>query len=365
MFDYPQELQRRIDQFAEYLKKMYHRSHKEVCGSCFMIFSEDSPTSSSDAPALTEAAKPSLELVASGFDDAGIASITLNDDSVFIELPDEGWKEDDSQKRFIQFSFEKNWFCMDMPIQTLYRAEAEKIVRSRHGFFYLRDRPEFTLNEEDVDGYDPFRKVYVYGDEDSAAEDMAFIFFQVWRFPVDWQFYVKASAFGDKKTDWEWGTPIPHGDDLITSRFSDENVNVPSQPPSKFGPTTIEIVPGKSIGPFQFGMTSDEVAQVLRVFTNGEASLSDLMIEVRFDSECRCCELRIQIFNNPNTITLNGQTVSNNQESLIELFAEIYPDAELRRSYACREWPSLGVSAVKWESSDDWIDSLFLVPVPH
>jgi hypothetical protein len=37
---------------------------------------------------------------------------------------------------------------------------------------------------------------------------MAFIFFQVWGFPVDWRFYVKAAAFGDKKTDWEWGTPI-------------------------------------------------------------------------------------------------------------------------------------------------------------
>ena len=208
MFDFPRELQRRIDQFAEYLKRMYHRSHDEVCGSCFIIFQEDSPTGSSDEPALAEAAKPSLELVAAGFDDAGIASITLDDDSVFVELPDDGWKADDSQRRFIQFSFEEDWFCMDLPLQTLYRAEAEQIVRSRHGFFYLRDRPEFTLNEEDVEGYDPFRKIYIYGDEDSAAEDMAFIFFQVWRFPVDWRFFVNASAFGDKETDWEWGTPI-------------------------------------------------------------------------------------------------------------------------------------------------------------
>jgi hypothetical protein len=208
MLDYSQELARRIEQFAGYLKKMYHRAHEQVHGPCFIIFEERPPSHGPGDAELTEAVKPVLELVMAGFDDAGIASITVTDDSPMIELPDEGWKEDDSQNRFVQFSIEKNWFCLDMPIQTLYRAEAEQILRCRKGFFYLRDRPQFRLTEEDVDGYDPFRKVYIYGDEQSAAEDMAFIFFQVWRFPVDWRFYVKAAAFGDKKTDWEDGTPL-------------------------------------------------------------------------------------------------------------------------------------------------------------
>jgi hypothetical protein len=97
---------------------------------------------------------------------------------------------------------------MDMPLQTLYRAEAEKILQSRNGFFYLSDRPQFTLKEEDVDGFEPFRKIYVYGDEESAAKDMAFIFFQVWRFPIDWCFYVTADAFGNKETNWENSKPI-------------------------------------------------------------------------------------------------------------------------------------------------------------
>lgn len=208
MLDYSQELQRRIGQFAGYLKKMHHRAHEEVHGSCFIIFEELPPTNGSGDAALSEAAKPALELVVAGFDDAGITSVTVSDDRSLAELPDDGWKEDDSSARFIQFSIEKDWFCLDMPIQTLYRAEAEQILRCRKGFFYLRNRPQFTLKEEDVEGYDPFRKVYIYGDEEFAAEDMAFIFFQVWRFPVDWQFYVKAAAFGDKKTDWEWGTPV-------------------------------------------------------------------------------------------------------------------------------------------------------------
>lgn len=208
MFDYSEELARRIGQFAGYLKKMHHRAHEQVHGSYFIIFEERHPSKGSGESALAETIKPVLEFVVAGFDDAGIDSVTITDDSSLIELPGEGWKEDDSSSRFVQFSIEKDWFCLDMPLQTLYRAEAEQILRCRKGFFYLRDQPQFTLKGEDVEGYDPFRKVYIYGDEESAAEDMAFILFQVWRFPVDWRFYVRAAAFGDKKTDWEDGTPL-------------------------------------------------------------------------------------------------------------------------------------------------------------
>ena len=159
MFDYRQELERRIDQFAGYLKTMHHRAHDEVHGPCFIIFSERPPLGGADEPSLSESVKPALELVVSAFDDAGISSVTITEDILELDLPDEGWREDNSQDRFIQFSIERDWFCMDLPLQTLFRIEAEKILRSRNGFFYLRDRPEFTLKGEDVDGYDPFRKV--------------------------------------------------------------------------------------------------------------------------------------------------------------------------------------------------------------
>jgi hypothetical protein len=129
------------------------------------------------------------------------------DEVVTPNLPDEGWREDPSSNRFIQFSFERNWFCMDMPISTLFRAEAEEILSRRSGFFYLRDRQQFTLYQEDVKGHDPFRKVYVYSDEESAAEDMAFVLFKVWKFPIDSRFYVTAAAFSGKK-DWESGVQI-------------------------------------------------------------------------------------------------------------------------------------------------------------
>ncbi|MFG0335746.1 MAG: hypothetical protein ACF8TS_20490, partial [Maioricimonas sp. JB049] len=60
---------------------------------------------------------------------------------------------------------------------------------------------------EDVDGWDPFRKVYVYGDEEAAGEDTAHIFFAVWNFPVDATLYVTAASF-DGQHKWEDDHPI-------------------------------------------------------------------------------------------------------------------------------------------------------------
>jgi hypothetical protein len=204
MFDYRGELERRIAQFAGYLRPMYYRSHEIAQGSCFMIFEERRPNGVSDAE-LVEKRVIALQAVQSAFGEAGFMADDL--DSPTVSLPDDGWRGDDSLRRFVQFSFENRWFCLDMPIQTLFRPEAEEILRYRKGFFYLSDRKEFTLYEEDVEGFDPFRKIYVYGDEESAAEDMAFIFFQVWKFPVESRLYVSAAAFNGEH-DWEKGVPI-------------------------------------------------------------------------------------------------------------------------------------------------------------
>ena len=184
---YAELLRRRVDQFAFQLRQMDHRAHDEAKGSCFIIFEERKrpgcATSSQSARALLAAS------VGRGATD--------DHDAVLEGISDDAWRQDDSMNRFVQFSIEKNWFCMDLPLQTLFKPEASRILRDRSGFFYLRDHPEFTLKAEDVDGYDPFRKVYLYGDEKSAAEDMAYIFFSVWNFPPDSQLYVTASAFGD------------------------------------------------------------------------------------------------------------------------------------------------------------------------
>lgn len=204
MFDYRSELERRIAQFAGFLQPMYHRAHEIAHGPCFMIFEERRPEGSSDA-ALVEKRELALQSIQSAFGEFGF---TADEDcSASDGLPEEGWRGDDSLTRFIQFSFENKWFCIDMPIQTLFRPEAEEILRYRKGFFDLADRKQFTLYGEDVEGHDPFRKIYLYGDDQSAAEDMAFVFFQVWKFPVDSRLYVSCEAFGGKH-QWEQGVSI-------------------------------------------------------------------------------------------------------------------------------------------------------------
>lgn len=173
-----------------------------------MIFSEQDPNFTfDDDPALgaTLELEPMILRLESGDRDG----CTIEDDSSLTAIPNEDGTEREICKRFIQFSFEEKWFCVDMPRPTLEPSEAEQILRDRTGYFYLRTRPEFTLYGENVDGLDPFRKIYPYGDEQIAAEDMAFVFFHVWKFPLDWRFFVQSSAFGHEKgLDWETGTPL-------------------------------------------------------------------------------------------------------------------------------------------------------------
>jgi len=105
-------------------------------------------------------------------------------------------------RRFIQFSFEKDCFHLDIPRIVLARGEAEQIRSERQGFFYLAEGPEFTLHQEDVEGHHPFRTVYFYGDERAAAEDTAYILFRVWELPLSCPLAISAAAFSGKY-HWE------------------------------------------------------------------------------------------------------------------------------------------------------------------
>ena len=146
------------DEFARYLKMMNERAHAQAHGSCFLIFETQAPGTP-------------------------------------------------GKNRYVQFSFERRCFCLDMPRETLRRSEAQRILRERSGFFYLRDRPRFTLRGEEVGDTDPFRKVFIYGEERIAAQDTAYIFFQVFRLPSDSPLYVSAASFSGPQ-QWELGEPI-------------------------------------------------------------------------------------------------------------------------------------------------------------
>jgi hypothetical protein len=99
---------------------------------------------------------------------------------------------------------------VDLPNATIYPQEAEQILRCRQGFYWAKSRTDLRWvrrNWELMVKYNPLQKVYLYRDEESAAEDMAFILFQIWHFPVDSPFYVKAASFHTNHR-FEWGKRI-------------------------------------------------------------------------------------------------------------------------------------------------------------
>ncbi len=184
MATYGDEKRRRIEQFAQHLRLMGLRRQKVVKGDCFTIFDESAPAGAG-APVIKESVAIRVDCLgnggpASGGDDSG-------------EIPLENWSPAEPF-RFIQVAFRQDCFYMELPNSTLFRHEAELILQQRPGFYWAKDRPDLRWVRrfwKDMLTWDPLQKIYLYHDEESAAEDMAFIMFQVWKFPVDWRWYIK------------------------------------------------------------------------------------------------------------------------------------------------------------------------------
>ena len=187
---YLDEKRRRIEQFARYLRLMRLRRQNIVKRNCFAIF-EEAPPDNADAPHIEE----SVALVADCRGNAGWGWEGDQRGSEEVPLPDRSGNE---SFRYIQLAFHRDSFVLDIPKNTLFLPEAEQILRQRPGFYYAQNRRDLwwiAANWKDTVEWDPLQKVYLYGDEESAAEDMAFIMFQVWKFPVDWTWYVRATSF--------------------------------------------------------------------------------------------------------------------------------------------------------------------------
>jgi hypothetical protein len=152
------ERNRRVDQIAQHLKLMQERRQAEAKGSCFLICDAKNDM---DEARLSERGTTST----------------------------------------VQFCFKDKWFAMDIPNAHLQPADARKILR-RRGFYREADRPDVALsNKQQVVDFDPIGKKYIYGDEREAAEDAAYVLFDVWRLPVDAGLLV--SAFSSEGSNWE------------------------------------------------------------------------------------------------------------------------------------------------------------------
>lgn len=158
---------------------------KDSDGDCFIFFDDQAPEALDSSRRKARVGTTVLESAVAG-------SIGMTDRGYGIDLysnddSEHGWRGDDSQLRFLQFAFERKSFFIDIPKSTLFPAEAQKILRDRNGFFFLADRPQQLKGGT---RFNPLCKVYINGDEQCAAEDAAFILFDVWNFPIDSRFHV-------------------------------------------------------------------------------------------------------------------------------------------------------------------------------
>lgn len=158
---------KRVGQFLRFLKRMDNRAHKEAKNTCFLIFYEPD----SEAP--------------------------VSDNNPH------------GSSRTVQFLFKEKWFAMDIPSTNLYPEEAERILKERRGFYREAERPDagVTNNVVDLVKYDPVGKKYIYGDEREAAEDAAYVLFEVWKLPPGAKLLVTASSF--EGPSWEKDKPLP------------------------------------------------------------------------------------------------------------------------------------------------------------
>lgn len=133
---------------------------------------------------------------------------------------------------------------------------------------------------------------------------------------------------------------------------------------------TIDIIPGESIGPIRLEMTSPEIKEAILSFpSQTQLTLDDLGIvawsrgenhSLNSVEEGPCVRLGIRVWNTSHEIRLWGQSVNNiSNDDAVTLF-ERYA-GKLAHSYGGFDSVKAGVDAVRWEDSDPWIDSIFVM----
>lgn len=201
MQTYAEEKRRRIAQFANALSPMHQRTTNLVQDCCYLLIEEqlEIDTPSKLLKETTKVEVASSKVVSDNFSDGFTQYLETEGWS------DEGWLQSDQSRRFVQFVFLERHFEMDLPRPMLRIHEARTLLERRSGFYFLGDRPGSPANESVIKVFHPLRKAYIHGDNHSAAEDIAYIFFELWRFPIDTRLYL--TTFGGSYC-WESGSPL-------------------------------------------------------------------------------------------------------------------------------------------------------------
>ncbi|MFN0018098.1 MAG: hypothetical protein ACKVP0_07560 [Pirellulaceae bacterium] len=107
----------------------------------------------------------------------------------------------DTFTRYAQVAFLGDWFYLELPDMTLSPSEGEKLIQARPAFFYLKDRPDSpsAFNAARwaklVREFNPVHRCYRSGEKLVAAADLAYLWFSLWKVPLDWVFQAKLSYF--------------------------------------------------------------------------------------------------------------------------------------------------------------------------
>ena len=156
MTEKPTTRERRIRQFEHYLALMEHRTRHLLKSDSYLVFS--------------------------------------------VPMPEEiKARVGGSETRIVQFAFTPTDFYLDLPDTTLTLDEAKHAVATRPGFAFALHKPLKTLGERQ---FDPVQRPYNYSQLRTAAEDAAYVFFDLWQTPLDAWITVEAAAFKES-TNWE------------------------------------------------------------------------------------------------------------------------------------------------------------------
>jgi hypothetical protein len=85
---------------------MNRRAHEEAHGSCFLIFENHHP-GEDPGREMREEREPALAAVAEAFGESG--GTTAPGEPRPPDLPEEGWREEGSPLRFLQFAFQREY----------------------------------------------------------------------------------------------------------------------------------------------------------------------------------------------------------------------------------------------------------------
>jgi len=210
--EYSDERRRRIECFDRHLRLMIEQRRCERHLDCGITFSEDPPddlrldaleAGASLPPVFTgvehgifahESGQLGWDVAPASGSGAGVEGTSYSQDS-------------DGSERFLQHYFMKRTFLVDIPNSTLRPEEARRLLRDRSGFRYRREHRwpflSFEQWREEVRDWNPVEKEYLNSDTRAAAEDMAYVIFDLWHFPLNTPFYYQAHLFSRARRGWE------------------------------------------------------------------------------------------------------------------------------------------------------------------